>query len=61
VPWLSLSRTTFTVQSGQSVTVAVTMHASAAARPGTYTAYLPVTTSAPYPIVPVTVTMRVAP
>jgi N-acetylneuraminic acid mutarotase len=61
VPWLSLSPTTFTIQPGQSATIAVTMHASAAAQPGTYTAYLPVSTNSPYPIRPVTVSMRVKP
>jgi N-acetylneuraminic acid mutarotase len=60
VSWLSLSHTTFAVQPGQSVTVAVTMHPSAGTRPGTYTAYLPVSTNSPYPVAPVTVSMRVA-
>jgi hypothetical protein len=41
------------------VTIAVTMHAPA--RRGTYTAYLPVSANSPYPILPVTVSMRVAP
>jgi len=50
VPWLSQSRTSFTVQPGQTVTVTVTMKAgqAPATRLGTYTASLAVRQDTPY-------------
>jgi hypothetical protein len=63
VTWLSESPTTFTVQPGKTVTVTVTLDASAAVvtQPGAYAAQLTFKTTTPYQLAPVDVTMNVTP
>jgi hypothetical protein len=63
VTWLSESPTAFTVAPGASVTVTVTLDASATvvSQPGTYKAQLTFLTNTPYRVSPVDVTMNVTP
>jgi hypothetical protein len=63
VPWLSESRTGFTVQPGKSVTVTVTINAASTSvtQPGTYTAGLTVSQNSPYPVPQVGVTLVASP
>ena len=62
VPWLAESPTTASLQPGQSVTVTVTLSATAAAQvtqPGTYTAQLAFEQNTPYTVNPINITMKV--
>ena len=64
IPWMSESPTTFTVQPGQSVNVAVTLSATTAdqvTQPGTYTAQIGFEQDTPYTVNPENVTMNVTP
>ncbi|MGH3158460.1 MAG: carboxypeptidase regulatory-like domain-containing protein [Streptosporangiaceae bacterium] len=61
IPWLSTSSSTFTLNPGQSQTVAVTMDSSTVSQPGAYTAQLAVNTNTPYQFQPVNVSMQVNP
>jgi N-acetylneuraminic acid mutarotase len=63
VTWLSETPTSFTVAPGATVSVAVTLDASAAVvtQPGAYAAQLTVKTNTPYQVAPVDVTMNVTP
>jgi hypothetical protein len=47
IPWLPTSSSSFTLNPGQSQTVAVTMDSSTVSQPGTYTAQLTVQASTP--------------
>ncbi len=63
VPWLSESRTSFTLQPGHSVTVTVTMNAASKSvtQPGTYTGSLSIGQNTPYQVNQVGVTMAANP
>ncbi len=61
IPWLSLSNSKFTLNPGQSQTVAVTMDSSAVSQPGAYTAQLGVQTDTPYQFAPINLTMQANP
>lgn len=60
VSWLSIDKTSATLQPGQKVTVAVTMTANVD-QPGTYTAGVAIKENTPYTVPPVGVTMNVNP
>jgi N-acetylneuraminic acid mutarotase len=53
VPWLSESTDAFTLNPGQSQTVAVTMDSSTLSQPGAYAAKLAVSTDSPYQFTPI--------
>ena len=59
VPWLSEDPTTATLAPGESITVAVTLDASAVDQPGTYTADLIISDDTPFESLVVPVTMNV--
>jgi N-acetylneuraminic acid mutarotase len=61
IPWLSTSSSKFTLNPGQSQTVAVTMDSSAVSQPGSYTAQLGVETNTPYQFQPISITMQANP
>jgi N-acetylneuraminic acid mutarotase len=61
IPWLATSASTFTLNPGQSTTVALTMDSSTVSQPGAYTAQLAVNTNSPYQFQPVNVSMQVNP
>jgi N-acetylneuraminic acid mutarotase len=61
IPWLSTSSSKFTLNPGQSQTVAVTLDSSAVSQPGSYTAQLGVQTDTPYQFSPINVAMQVNP
>jgi N-acetylneuraminic acid mutarotase len=61
VSWLSTSSSTFTVNPGQSQTVALTMDSSTVSQPGAYTAELGVETNTPYQFAPIDLAMQVNP
>jgi N-acetylneuraminic acid mutarotase len=61
IPWVSTSSSKFTLNPGQSQTVAVTMDSSTVSQPGTYTAQLGVETNSPYQFSPISLTMQANP
>jgi N-acetylneuraminic acid mutarotase len=61
VPWLSESTDTFTLNPGQSQTVAVTMDSSTLSQPGAYAAKLAISTDSPYQFTPIGVVMQANP
>jgi hypothetical protein len=63
VPWLSESKTQFTLSPGARTTVAVTLNAGdpSVSQPATYTAALDISTNTPYLTPPVGVTLNAQP
>ena len=61
IPWLSTSSSKFTLNPGQSQTVAVTMDSSQVTQPGAYTAQLAISSDTPYQYQPVNIAMQVNP
>jgi N-acetylneuraminic acid mutarotase len=61
ISWLSTSSSKFTLNPGQSQTVAVRLDSSAVSQPGSYTAQLGVQTDTPYQFSPINVAMQVNP
>jgi hypothetical protein len=61
IPWLSASSSTFTLNPGQSQTVAVTLDSSTLSQPGSYTAQLGVDTNTPYQFQAINITLQANP